>query len=59
MTGTSSGGTVDVNKRPDWAAIRADITTVRGGSAPINAAGFALTPSGSAFASAPAGVPRW
>ena len=51
--------TVDVNKRPDWAAIRADITTVRAGSAPINAAGYALTPSGSAFASAPAGVPRW
>ncbi|MDQ2791628.1 MAG: TraM recognition domain-containing protein, partial [Actinomycetota bacterium] len=51
--------TVDVNKRPDWATIRADITAVRAGSAPINAAGYALTPPDPALTAAAAGVPPW
>jgi hypothetical protein len=51
--------TVDVTTRPDWAAIRADIHTVRAGSAPVNQAGYALTPPVTAFAAAPEGMPRW
>jgi type IV secretory pathway TraG/TraD family ATPase VirD4 len=51
--------TVDVTTRPDWAAIRADIHTVRDGSAPVNQAGYALTPPVTAFAATPEGMPRW
>ena len=36
--------TIDVAKRPDWSSIRADIQTVRAGSAPVNATGYALAP---------------
>jgi hypothetical protein len=42
--------TVDVTKRPDWAAIRADIHAVRTGSAPVNQAGYALAPHDAACA---------
>ncbi|MDQ2789512.1 MAG: TraM recognition domain-containing protein, partial [Actinomycetota bacterium] len=51
--------TVDINKRPDWAAIRADIKAVRAGSAPVNAAGYPLTPPGPNLTATPAGMPPW
>jgi type IV secretory pathway TraG/TraD family ATPase VirD4 len=50
---------VDVTKRPDWAAIRADIQAVRAESAPVNHTGYALTPPGPAFTAAPEGVSPW
>ena len=33
--------TVDVKRRPDWPALRADIQTVRDGTAPVDATGYA------------------
>jgi hypothetical protein len=36
--------TVDIAKHPDWASTRADIQTVRAGSAPVSPTGYALAP---------------
>ena len=44
--------TIDVAKRPDWTSIRDDIQTVRAGSAPVNATGYALAPSDQILAAA-------
>ena len=51
--------TVDVTQRPDWASIRADIDAVRAGSAPVNPAGYTLTPPRQAPAAIPEQVTRW
>ncbi|MGH3777052.1 MAG: type IV secretory system conjugative DNA transfer family protein [Pseudonocardiaceae bacterium] len=52
--------TVDVTKRPDWSSIRADIQTVRAGSAPVSPTGFALAPPDQTLAAAtPEEVTRW
>jgi hypothetical protein len=52
--------TVDVAKRPDWPSIRADIQTVRAGSAPVSPTGYPLAPPDQTLAAAtPETVTRW
>ena len=52
--------TIDVTKRPDWTTIRADIHTVRAGSAPVTPTGYPLAPPEQTLAAATAkAVTRW
>lgn len=52
--------TIDVAQRPDWASIRADIQTIRAGSAPIGPTGYPLAPPAQSLAAATREtVTRW